>query len=95
LWAQREDRVLLTVAIPDCKGEKIDITASGLEFSGKGGNGTDYEFKLEFNGEIDPEASKWKAGARSVFFDLGKKEDGFWDRVRHTIMKQFVVMCCM
>lgn len=57
LWAQRSDKVIITIALPDPIDPKIHVDASGkLTFSAKAGpDKTPYELNLELGGEIDNE----------------------------------------
>jgi len=83
-WAQRKDKVLLTVFVEDCKDEKISVQENSFSFSGKGGKEKkEYAVNLEFFGEID--ASKWeqKNFGRNFYFSLTKKDTTapFWPRL--------------
>jgi len=81
-WAQRNDKVLVSVQLEDVKDEKITVNNTTLSFSGKGGSAqNDYHVDLEFYSNIVPEESKQRKGGREYFFDLKKKEEGFWPRL--------------
>jgi hypothetical protein len=56
LWAQRNDCVYLTVNVSDVENPKIDLTPQSLTFSGVSHN-KNYEVKLDFFKEVDPEVS--------------------------------------
>jgi prostaglandin-E synthase len=83
LWAQRTDKVLITIALPDPIDPKINVDASGkLEFSAKAGaDKTPYELDLELAGEIDNEKSKIQITNRHILAVLEKKEPGYWDKL--------------
>lgn len=72
LWAQRMDRLYLTIDVQDIKDQDVQLTNSEesktgkLTFSGKGGldGVTQYSFEVEFNGEIEAGESKVSVSAR-------------------------------
>ncbi|KAL6535631.1 hypothetical protein OROMI_027005 [Orobanche minor] len=58
-WAEREDKVYLTVMLADAKDVKVDIDPGVFTFSGStGADNTCYELKLELRGKVDVEESK-------------------------------------
>ena len=58
LWAQRSDKVYLTVALPDAKDVSVKCEPQGLfSFSASGVQGETYSFTLELYGPIAPEVS--------------------------------------
>merc|ERR1712025_1047709 len=84
LWAQRKDRVFVSIQLDNCVKPTVEIKDGSLYFKGKGGpNQIDHEVKLEFNKEINPKESRHRTGGREIFFDLLKKDDsmGFWPRL--------------
>jgi len=84
IWAQRKDKVLLTVQLDNVSNPTVTLKESGLYFHGKGGTGnTDHEVHLEFFKEIDPDSSKYNTTGRGVIFVIFKKKDcgGFWPRL--------------
>ena len=64
LWAQRSDRVLLTLDVQDCanpiiKFDNDGVTETGtLEFSGTTSDGKEYELKLIMSKAIKPDDCK-------------------------------------
>jgi len=84
VWAQRNDRVLLTIKLENCVKPSVEIKDGSLYFKGKGGTAqTDHEVLMEFNKEIAPENCKYETTGREIVFTLRKKEDsmGFWPRL--------------
>ncbi|XP_028232001.1 co-chaperone protein p23-2-like isoform X4 [Glycine soja] len=66
LWAQRSDKVYLTVALPDAKDVFVKCEPQGLfAFSASGVQDKAYSFSLELYGSIEPE----------------KGEKGWWKRL--------------
>ncbi len=51
-WAQRKDKLYVTVEIRDIKNEKIDLKPTGLSFLGESDE-KQYEFSIEFFDEVD------------------------------------------
>jgi len=82
LWAQRKDRVLLTIEVPDVTAPKIDLSATSLLFAGDQPSGKHYEFKLDFFKEVNVEQSRWGVLSRHIQLNIVKKESGpYWDRL--------------
>jgi len=82
LWAQRKDKLYITIDLADVKGEKITLDPSGkLSFEGES-SGKQYKLDLELLHQVDVEKSKWVVQPRSVQFLIEKKEQGpFWERL--------------
>jgi len=86
LWAQRSDRVLLTLDVQDCASPTIKfdndgVTETGtLEFSGTTSDGKEYELKLIMNKAIKPEDCKAAVRPRKIEMVVMKAEteDSWW-----------------
>ncbi|PVU91716.1 hypothetical protein BB559_004020 [Furculomyces boomerangus] len=74
--------ILLTINLPDCKVEKLDLTDQKLTFSGSS-HQKDYGFELEFFGKLELPACQKAVGQRSIFLHLAKldKDEGWWPRL--------------
>lgn len=58
LWAQRSDKVYLTISLPDAKEISVKCEPQGLfRFSAMGKQGESFDFSLELFGRIVPEVS--------------------------------------
>jgi len=81
-WAQRSDSIYLTIDLRDVQESKIDLTGTGLHFTGTS-QGKDYELHLEFLHEVDPQRSVWNVLPRSVQMHLVKATSSthFWERL--------------
>lgn len=82
-WAQRSDKVFLTVELPDSKNPKVKIEPEGkFSFLATAGpeNGP-YELDLDLFDKINVEDSKVSAGLRNIFCVLQKNEKGWWKRL--------------
>lgn len=53
LWAQREDKVFLTVAVEEIEKPDIKLEENSLSFVGTAKNGQKYELNIEFFKEVD------------------------------------------
>ncbi|KAI4374334.1 hypothetical protein MLD38_012341 [Melastoma candidum] len=82
-WAQRTDKVFLTVQLPDAKDAKVNLDPEGVfSFSGKAGSGNNlYEIKLELFDKVNVEESKINIGVRNIFCILEKAEKVWWKRL--------------
>ena len=72
-WAQRKDRLFLTVQVRDAKNEKIDLKAGQLDVHAEA-DGVTYAFSIELYREVVPEQSKWSKSGPGIEFVLEKKD---------------------
>ena len=69
LWAQRSDKVYLTISLPDAKDICVKCEPHGLfSFSAVGAQGESFDFNLELFGKIVHEVSSCVLDARPLFF---------------------------
>ncbi|KAI4301401.1 hypothetical protein L6164_034684 [Bauhinia variegata] len=82
-WAQRVDKVYITVQLSDSKNAKVDLTPDGVfTFSASAGAGDHlYELKLELFDKVNIEESKINIGVRSIFCVVQKAENGWWKKL--------------
>ncbi|CAH3127127.1 unnamed protein product, partial [Pocillopora meandrina] len=82
-WAQRKDKIFLTIELADCQNPDIVLKSDTLHFSSKGGKDQKtYTLNLEFYGEVDPGKSKQNITARELSFSIAKKEEGpYWPKL--------------
>uniref|UniRef100_A0A803MPB3 Co-chaperone protein p23 n=1 Tax=Chenopodium quinoa TaxID=63459 RepID=A0A803MPB3_CHEQI len=82
-WAEREDKVYLTVMLPDAKNPKVNLAPEGtFTFSATGGAGDNvYELTLELFDKVNVEESKISYGVRSIFCVLEKAEKKWWNKL--------------
>ncbi|XP_059428816.1 co-chaperone protein p23-2 [Corylus avellana] len=79
LWAQRSDKVYLTIALPDAKDVSVKCEPQGLfSFSAQGVQGESFDFSLELYGPIVPEGCKTKVGLRNIMCSIQKEQKGWW-----------------
>jgi len=84
VWAQRNDRLYLTIRLDDCTSPQIKIEEDSFKFSGRGGKEQkNYAIELEFYDAVDPNESKQHLTARELVFVIKKKEVGpYWPRLQ-------------
>ncbi|KAK9908954.1 hypothetical protein WJX75_005142 [Coccomyxa subellipsoidea] len=97
-WAQRADRLYLTIDLQDVKDPKVDISndAEGkygkITFRGEGkshATGVEkhqYTLDLDLYQDVDPDQSKISVSDRSIFLIIIKAEDAkeHWPRLLHS-----------
>ncbi|GAB2235463.1 hypothetical protein Droror1_Dr00025888 [Drosera rotundifolia] len=82
LWAQRSNKVYLTIALPDAKDVSVKCEPQGLFcFSGTGVQGDKYDCKLELYGQIVSEGCKTTIGLRNILCSVQKEQKGWWKRL--------------
>jgi prostaglandin-E synthase len=82
MWAQRRDKLFLTIQVEDCKEPVIELKPESLHFKGVGGNKREYDVTIEFLKEVNVEQSKYQILPRNIPFVIKKKEEGpFWSRL--------------
>ncbi|GMH02611.1 hypothetical protein Nepgr_004450 [Nepenthes gracilis] len=82
-WAQRVDKVYLTVQLPDAKDSKVNLDPEGtFTFSASAGAENHlYELKLDLFDKVNVEESKINIGVRSIFCVVEKAEKKWWKKL--------------
>ncbi|KAB2052679.1 hypothetical protein E1A91_A12G142000v1 [Gossypium mustelinum] len=82
-WAQRTDKVFITVLLPDSKNAKVNLEPEGVfNFSATAGTDNNtYELKLDLFDKVNVEESKINVGVRSIFCILEKAEKVWWKKL--------------
>ncbi|KAJ8898608.1 hypothetical protein K2173_004221 [Erythroxylum novogranatense] len=82
-WAQRVDKVFITVSLPDSKNAKVNLDPEGVfTFSANAGaDSNHYELKLDLHDKVNVEESKINIGVRNIFCILEKAEKGWWKKL--------------
>lgn len=91
-WAQRKDKLYLTVDLQDCDAPDVKVSNEGengkFEFRGSAG-GNQYELVVDLLHEVDAENVQIAKTARNVFLMVPKKEEGdHWPRLTKEKGKQ-------
>ncbi|KAL0371440.1 UNVERIFIED_CONTAM: putative protein OsI [Sesamum angustifolium] len=82
-WAEREDKVYLTVLLSDAKSPKVKVDPDGtFTFSATAGTDNNlYELKLDLLDKVNVEESKINIGVRNIFCVLEKAEQKWWKKL--------------
>ncbi|XP_060676308.1 uncharacterized protein OsI_027940 isoform X4 [Ziziphus jujuba] len=82
-WAQRVDKLFITVLLPDAKDAKVNLEPDGVfTFSASAGAENHlYELKLDLYDKVNVEESKINIGVRSIFCILEKSEKAWWKKL--------------
>ncbi|XP_068636766.1 co-chaperone protein p23-1-like [Aristolochia californica] len=85
-WAQRTDKVFITIELPDAKDVKLKLEPEGKFFfsATAGSDNTPYEIDLDLYDTVNVEESKSSVGLRSIRYIVKKAEEKWWSR----LMKQ-------
>jgi hypothetical protein len=76
-WAQRKDKVLVTVGVIDVRDPVLKIEGGNFTFSGTAGQ-TAYANNVELYSDIDEAQSKFVVRPRGVEIALAKKDSAIW-----------------
>ena len=94
LWAQRADKIFLTIDIEDCTNPQINLEKDKLYFKGKSvsiqhdADHSEHEVSIEFYKPINVDESKHQVKARGIDFVIIKEESSWWPRLLNTSTKQ-------
>ncbi|XWS46670.1 hypothetical protein CRYUN_Cryun14cG0087600 [Craigia yunnanensis] len=82
-WAERADKIYITVLLPDSKNAKVNLEPEGVfTFSATAGADNNlYELKLDLHDKVNVEESKISIGVRSIFCILEKAEKVWWSKL--------------
>ncbi|KZV48998.1 hypothetical protein F511_09594 [Dorcoceras hygrometricum] len=82
LWAQRSDKVYLTVSLPDAKDVSVRCEPEGVfSFSAVGVNGEPFLVTLRLYEKVNPKGCKTKVGLRNILCSVQKQQKGWWKRL--------------
>ena len=92
LWAQRKDKLYLTVDLQDCEAPDVKVTnedgAGKFDFRGTSA-GNQYELSVSLFAEVSTDEVQIANTARHVFLMVPKKEEGdHWPRLTKEKGKQ-------
>ena len=81
-WAQRKDRLFITISVVHSKKPIVDLT-DGKRIKYQGTDGTvNFAFDIELYDEISKDESKYTLESRNIFLNLKKKTSGpYWPRL--------------
>ena len=93
-WAQRKDRLFVTIDLPDVESPQISLKPEGkLMFEGKV-KAAEYHIDLDLFKEVVVEESRWNLKGRNILLNIVKKDkdDEYWlrltrEKVKHPHIK--------
>lgn len=94
LWAQRADKLFLTIELEDCKNPTIILEKDKLYFKGKSdsiqqdADHSEHEVTIDFYKPINDKDSKHVVRARGTEFVIIKEESSWWPRLLKNSTKQ-------
>ncbi|KAG8097341.1 hypothetical protein GUJ93_ZPchr0013g37834 [Zizania palustris] len=82
-WAQRSDKVFLTIELPDARDVKLNLKPEGqFTFTANGpADDTPYELDLELFDAVNVEESKAAVAPRTICYLIKKAEKKWWSRL--------------
>ncbi|THU60909.1 hypothetical protein C4D60_Mb07t17690 [Musa balbisiana] len=82
-WAQRSDKVYITMELPDAKDVKLTLEPEGrFYFSATSGTANiRYELDLELFDRVNVDESKAAVGSRTICYLVKKAEKKWWSRL--------------
>ncbi len=93
-WAQRKEKVFITLGLRDIVNEKVNLKESTLDFQCES-HGKKYEFSVEFFGGIEQDKSQWSKTGFEMILVLVKKDTGkpYWPRLTKQNKKTTYIQC--
>ncbi|KAK6940088.1 CS domain, partial [Dillenia turbinata] len=82
-WAQRSDKVFLTIDLPDAKDVKLKLEPEGKFFfsATTGPEKIPYEIDFDLFDKVDVNESKVSIGLRNICYLVKKAEEKWWSRL--------------
>ncbi|KAF4349792.1 co-chaperone protein p23-1-like isoform X1 [Cannabis sativa] len=80
-WAQRSDKIFITVDLLDAKDVKLKLEPDGRFIFSATKDSIPYEVDIELFDKINVEESKYNVGARGIVYAIKKAEKKWWDRL--------------
>ncbi|KAJ4701131.1 HSP20-like chaperones superfamily protein [Melia azedarach] len=82
-WAQRSDRVYITIDLPDAQDVKLKLEPEGKFFfsATSGADKIPYEVDFDLYDKVDVNESKASVGLRNICYLVKKGEKKWWSRL--------------
>lgn len=82
-WAQRSDKLFITIELPDAQDVKLKLEPEGKFFfsATTGAEKVPYEVDLELYDKVDVNESKASVGSRNICYLVKKAENKWWSRL--------------
>ncbi|PSS00023.1 HSP20-like chaperone protein [Actinidia chinensis var. chinensis] len=82
-WAQRSDKLSITIELPDAKDVKLKLEPEGKFFfsATSGVDNVPYELDMDLYDKVDVNESKASVGLRNICYLIKKAESKSWSRL--------------
>ncbi|XP_059631488.1 co-chaperone protein p23-1-like [Cornus florida] len=82
-WAQRSDKLYITIDLPDAKDVKLKLEPEGKFFfsATSGADSVPYEIDIDLFDKVDVNESKANIGLRNICYLIKKAESKWWSRL--------------
>ncbi|XP_058096588.1 co-chaperone protein p23-1-like [Magnolia sinica] len=82
-WAQRSDKVYITVELPDANDVKLNLEPEGKFFfsATSGADKIPYEVDIDLHDKVNVDESKASIGVRNICYLVKKAEKKWWSRL--------------
>ncbi|EHA8591506.1 co-chaperone protein p23-1 [Cocos nucifera] len=82
-WAQRSDKVYITIELPDAKDVKLNLQPDGHFYfsAASGADNVPYEIDFELFDKVNVEEGKASIGLRTICYLVKKAEKKWWSRL--------------
>jgi prostaglandin-E synthase len=81
LWAQRSDKIFLTVELPDAKNAQVQLEPDGRFTFTATAKDAQYATEMQLYGRVKVDESEINEGRRHTFCVIPKEEKGWWARL--------------
>ena len=87
-WAQRKDRLYLSIGLRDIKDEKVNVEAEKFSFTGTS-DGKVYKFEIDLFAEVLPEETVKRNYGLQLELQIIKKDQdqSYWPRITKETVK--------
>lgn len=82
-WAQRSDKIYITIELPDAENVKLKLDPDGKFFFSATSGADRIPYEIEFNlfDQVDVNESKVHVGSRNILYLVKKAESKWWSRL--------------
>ncbi|KAF8377222.1 hypothetical protein HHK36_030596 [Tetracentron sinense] len=82
-WAQRSDKLFISIELPDAKDVKLKLDPEGKFFfsATSGADKIPYEIEIDLYDKVDVNESKASVGLRNICYLVKKAEEKWWSRL--------------
>ncbi|KAL6962578.1 prostaglandin-E synthase [Sarracenia purpurea var. burkii] len=82
-WAQRPDKLFITIELPDAKDVKLKLEPEGKFFfsATSGSDNVPFEIDMDLYDKVDVNESKTNIGLRNICYLIKKADNKWWSRL--------------